>query len=61
MKFSELSNKSVAELQKDLSVLRDEASSLKVKSRLAQVKNTHSIKAVRKDVARILTALKAKN
>ena len=61
MKFKEISVKSAAELQKELIAKREEANGLMVKSRLAQVKNTHHIRTVRKDIARILTALKLKS
>ncbi len=58
MKFKELSGKSADQLQKDLAELREKANGLMVKSRLAQVKNTHQLREARKDIARILTALK---
>lgn len=61
MKFKEISAKPVAALQKELVELREQANGLMVKSRLGQVKNTYQIRVIRKDIARILTALKLKN
>lgn len=61
MKFNELSGKTVEQLRKELAELRQEANGLQVKNRLAQLKNTRQISAVRKDIARILTALKLKS
>jgi|GEM_PF-1220134 len=59
-KFKEISGKPVAALRKELAELREQANGLMVKSRLSQVKNTRQIRAVKKDIARILTALKLK-
>jgi large subunit ribosomal protein L29 len=61
MKFKEISSKSAAELQKDLVELRNQVNALMVKNRLAQVKNTHKLRGLRKDIARLLTALKLKS
>jgi large subunit ribosomal protein L29 len=61
MKFKELTPLSVEQLRKDLADLRQQANGLQVKNRLAQVKNTQQLRAVRKDIARILTALKLKS
>ncbi len=58
MKFKELSQKSTAELQKELVALREHVGTLRVKNRLSQVKGTHEIGNARKDIARIMTALK---
>lgn len=57
MKFKELSQKSTAELQKELASLREQSATLRVKNRLGQVKGTHQLKAIRKDIARVMTAL----
>jgi large subunit ribosomal protein L29 len=61
MKFQELSQKSVSELQKELAGLREQVGSLKVKNRLGQTKNPHEVRQLRKDIARVLTALKLKS
>lgn len=61
MKFKELTEKSVEQLRKDLADLREQANGLQVKNRLAQVKNTHQLRVVKKDIARVLTALKLKS
>ena len=61
MKFKELSPLSAEQLHKDLAELREQANGLQVKNRLSQIKNTHQLRAVRKDIARILTALKLKS
>ncbi len=60
MKFKEIVQKSPAELQKELVTLRQQSRDLMVKNRLGQVKNPQQIRTVRKDIARILTALKQK-
>jgi large subunit ribosomal protein L29 len=57
MKYKELKSKTEAEIRKTLEDLRVEAHDLLVKLRLNQLKNTHKLKAVRKDIARILTYL----
>ncbi len=59
MKYKELSQKPREVLVKDLADLRDQMMTLRVKSRLSQVKTTHQIGQVRKDIARIMTSLKA--
>ena len=61
MKFKELSPLSAEQLRKDLADLREQANGLQVKNRLSQIKNTHQLRSVRKDIARILTALKLKS
>ncbi len=60
MKFQELLNKSEDQLRKELVVLRAEVEKLTVKVRLAQTKNTNELPAKRREVARILTALRQK-
>lgn len=58
MKFKEITQKSTVELQKELAGLREQVGQLRVKNRLSQVKGTHEIGQIRKDIARIMTALK---
>jgi len=60
MKFKELTTKSEAEVKNLLKELRIEAHDLAVKARLNQLKNTHKIKLVKKDIARVLTYLSAR-
>lgn len=60
MKFKELSAKSEDQLRKDLASLREEAEHLTVKVRLAQVKNTNTLAQKRREIARVLTALRQK-
>lgn len=59
MKYKELSSKSEDQLRKELSELRKQADELRVKTKLGQNKNVHQLSAVRKDIARILTYLRA--
>lgn len=60
MKFSEVSQKPVEALRKELADLRQELNGLEVKNRLGQVKNFNQIGLLKKDIARILTAIKYK-
>lgn len=57
MKFKELTTKSESELKKMLEDLRHEAHELGVKIRMNETKQTHKMKMVKKDIARILTFL----
>jgi ribosomal protein L29 len=59
MKYKELSNRTEADLQKELKTLREKVVELRVKVKLGQAKNIHELTAVRKDIARILTYLRA--
>ncbi len=59
MKYKELSAKSEEQLRKDLAALQKESEELRVKTKLGQLKNVHQISKVRKDIARILTYLRA--
>jgi large subunit ribosomal protein L29 len=60
MKFKELKLKSEAEAKSLLGELKAQAHDMRVKIRLSQLKNTHSLKQVKKDIARILTFLHSK-
>ena len=55
MKFTELKIKSEAEITNLLTELKSKAHDLSVKLRLNQLKNNQELKAVRKDIARIMT------
>ena len=57
MKFKELTTKSVSEVHKMLEDLKVEAHDMSVKTRLNQLKNTHKLKSVKKDIARVMTYL----
>jgi len=59
MKYTELQDKSVAELQELLKEKKVEVFTLKAKLKTMQLNNTSELKAARKDVARIMTALSA--
>lgn len=59
MKYKELSTKSETQLRKELDELRQKAVQLRMKTKLRQTKNLHELAGVRKDIARILTYLRA--
>ncbi len=58
MKTQELKSKGETELRAELGRLRKETQELTGKMRLGQVKNVRQVRAMRKDIARILTLLK---
>ena len=57
MKFTELKTKSETEIKHLLVELREKAHDLSVKLKLNQLKNNQELKAVKKDIARIMTFL----
>ena len=57
MEFKELKTKSEAEIKHLLIELRGQAHDLAVKIKLNQLKNTNQLKAVKKDIARVMTFL----
>ncbi len=59
MKYKELSEKNDTQLRKELVDLRAKALELNLKKRMGQTKNVHELATVRKDIARILTYLRA--
>ncbi len=59
MKYKELSEKTDVQIRKDLAELQAKAQELRVKTKLRQTKNVHELAGVRKDIARILTYLRA--
>ena len=59
MKYTDLQGKDIAELQKLLREKKFELFKLKVKLKTMQLTNTAELRAVRKDIARILTAINA--
>lgn len=60
MKVSDLREKSVEELGKELLVLRREQFNLRVRQATGQLSQTHLITLARKDVARVKTLLSQK-
>ena len=60
LKSSELTKMGEAELRKMLAQSREQVRDLSFKIHSKEVKNNHLVKSVKKDIARILTALKAK-
>lgn len=57
MKMRDLKTKSEPELKAELVKLKRESQELSTKIKLGQVKTVHMAKALRKDIARILTLL----
>ncbi len=57
MEFKEITVKSENEIKGLLLELREKAHDLSVKIKLNQLKNTNELKAVKKDIARILTLM----
>jgi large subunit ribosomal protein L29 len=60
MKYTELIEKSLAELQKLLKDKKLELFGLRVKLKTMQLRDTSQIRKVRKDIARIMTAISQK-
>ena len=61
MKTSEIRNKSVEELEKDLTALKEELFNLRFQHATNRLDNPHRIADVKKDIARVLTILHEKN
>jgi large subunit ribosomal protein L29 len=59
MKFSDLADKTAAELQTMLKEKKTELFTLKIKQKMMQLTNTSELRAAKKDIARINTALSA--
>jgi large subunit ribosomal protein L29 len=57
MKFADIENKSVTELIKQKNELATQLFDLKMKNSLGQVASPHQIRNVRRDIARINTAI----
>ncbi|QJG67139.1 50S ribosomal protein L29 [Mycoplasma phocoenae] len=60
MKYAELKTKSIAELEKMVDDLSALAFQLRQRSKTGQLDTPHKIKANKKDIARILTAINEK-
>ncbi|MDD2566365.1 MAG: 50S ribosomal protein L29 [Thiovulaceae bacterium] len=59
MKYSDLADKSSAELQAMLKAKKTELFTLKIKQKMMQLQNTSELRTAKKDIARINTALSA--
>jgi len=59
MKYSDLADKSVEELQALLKEKKSELFTLRVKHKTMQLQNTSELRVVKKDIARINTAITA--
>jgi large subunit ribosomal protein L29 len=59
MKYSDLSDKSAAELQAMLKEKKTELFTMKIKQKMMQLQNTTELRVAKKDIARINTALSA--
>jgi ribosomal protein L29 len=57
MKYKELKTKPEAEAKKFLEELQDQAHALRQKIRQSEEKQTHKLKALKKDIARVHTLL----
>lgn len=60
MKYSEVKNLTVEELRKKKSEFREELFHLRMKNALGQLPNPVKVRTVRRDIARIKTALNEK-
>lgn len=61
MNFSEIKNLSSAEVKKAISKKQDELYEMKVKNNLGQLSNPLQIRFIKKDIARLKTAVSMKN
>ena len=59
MKYSDLADKTAAELQAMLKEKKTELFTLKIKQKMMQLQNTSELRVAKKDIARINTALTA--
>lgn len=61
MNAKELKDKSPAELRDSLSTLKKEAFNLRFQQATGQLENTSRFRAIRRDVARVMTVLNQKS
>ena len=61
MKASELRQMSVEELNAKLAELKEELFNLRFQLEVQQLENSHKIKDVKHDIARVMTVLREKN
>lgn len=57
MKFKELKSQNKNELEKQLNSLREQYRDLRFRVHSKEVKNSHQLRVVKKNIARILTVL----
>ena len=60
MKYTDLAEKNIEDLQKDLKEKKLSLFTLKAKQKTMQLKNTNELHETKKDIARILTAINTK-
>lgn len=60
MKFTEIKDMSVAELKKKRTVLSEQLFEIKMKNSIGQLSNPMTIRQLRRDIARINTAIVGK-
>ncbi len=58
MKYSDLADKTAAELNAQLKELKTNLFTLKIKKQMMQLQNTSELRVAKKDIARIQTALR---
>jgi len=58
MKYSDLADKNLAELNAILKEKKTELFTLKIKQQMMQLQNTSELRVAKKDIARIQTALR---
>ena len=61
MKFNEIKNLSATEVKKAILKKQDELYEMKVKNNLGQLSNPLQIRFIKKDIARLKTAVSMKN
>lgn len=61
MKFNEIKNLSATEVKKAIAKKQDELYEMKVKNNLGQLSNPLQIRFIKKDIARLKTAVSMKN
>ena len=60
MKMKDLKNMSEAEMGRQLAALREQVRDLSFKIHSREVKNSHTLKGIKKDIARMLTLINVK-
>jgi large subunit ribosomal protein L29 len=61
MKFKELTKKTVEDLHKEEKQLRENIWKLRVKKGVDDLENVHQIRAIRKELAQVLTAIRQRS
>lgn len=60
MKITEIRKMSADQLKKQLAAMREQVRDLQFKIHSKEVKNHHTVKSIKKDIARVLTVLRSK-